>query len=81
LSGALLAFTLSVDEFIIAYFTSGAGPSSTTFPMQVYSMIRFGVTPEVNAIATLVLGVSFTLVLLSQHLSRGAAPSAGARNH
>ena len=74
LSGALLAFTLSVDEFIIAYFTSGAGPSSTTFPMQVYSMIRFGVTPEVNAIATLVLGVSFTLVLASQRLGRGATP-------
>jgi len=40
--------------------------------MQVYSMIRFGVTPEVNAVATLVLGVSFTLVLLSQRLGRGA---------
>ena len=74
LSGALLAFTLSVDEFIIAFFTAGAGPASTTFPMQVYSMIRFGVTPEVNAIATLVLGVSFTLILLSQRLGRGIAP-------
>lgn len=74
LAGALLAFTLSVDEFIIAYFTSGAGPASTTFPMQVYSMIRFGVTPEVNAIATIVLGVSFTLILLSQRLGRGIAP-------
>lgn len=74
LAGALLAFTLSVDEFIIAFFTAGAGPASTTFPMQVYSMIRFGVTPEVNAIATLVLAVSFTLILLSQRLGRGIAP-------
>ncbi|MGF1608366.1 MAG: ABC transporter permease [Kiloniellales bacterium] len=74
LAGALLAFTLSVDEFIIAFFTAGAGPASTTFPMQVYSMIRFGVTPEVNAIATIVLGVSFTLVLLSQRMGRGLAP-------
>ncbi len=70
LSGALLAFTLSVDEFIIAYFTAGAGPSSTTFPMQIYSMIRFGVTPEINAVATIVLGVSFVLILVSQRLRR-----------
>jgi len=74
LSGALLAFTLSVDEFIIAFFTAGAGPASTTFPMQVYSMIRFGVTPEVNAIATLVLGVSFTLILLSQRMGKIMTP-------
>ncbi|HXV23222.1 MAG TPA: ABC transporter permease [Alphaproteobacteria bacterium] len=68
LAAALLAFTLSVDEFIIAYFTSGAGPSSTTFPIRIYSMIRFGVTPEINAVATIVMGVSFTLVLASQRL-------------
>ncbi|MBW7997810.1 MAG: ABC transporter permease [Candidatus Glassbacteria bacterium] len=74
LAGALLAFTLSVDEFIIAFFTAGAGPSSTTFPMQVYSMIRFGVSPEVNAIATIVLGVSFTLILISQRLGKGVTP-------
>ena len=74
IAGALLAFTLSVDEFIIAFFTAGAGPQSTTFPMQVYSMIRFGVTPEVNVIATLVLAVSFTLILLSQRMGKGVAP-------
>ncbi len=73
LAGALLAFTLSVDEFIIAFFTAGAGPASTTFPMQVYAMIRFGVTPEVNAIATIVLAVSFTLILISQRLGKGIA--------
>jgi spermidine/putrescine transport system permease protein len=48
LAGALLAFTLSVDEFIIANFTAGASPSSTTFPMRIYAMIRFGVTPEIK---------------------------------
>ncbi|MGI9334080.1 MAG: ABC transporter permease [Gammaproteobacteria bacterium] len=74
LAGALLAFTLSVDEFIIAFFTAGAGPASTTFPMQVYSMIRFGVTPEINAIATIVIGLSFTLILISQRLGRSIAP-------
>ena len=74
IAGALLAFTLSVDEFIIAFFTAGAGPQSTTFPMQVYSMIRFGVTPEVNVVATVVLAVSFTLILISQRMGRGIAP-------
>lgn len=71
LAGAMLAFTLSVDEFIIAYFTAGAGQASTTLPMQIYSMIRFGVTPEINAMATVVMLVSFTLVLAAQRLNRG----------
>lgn len=70
-AGALLAFTLSVDEFIIAYFTSGAGRASTTLPMQIYSMIRFGITPEVNALATLVMAVSVVALTLSQRLNRG----------
>ena len=72
IAAALLAFTLSIDEFIIAYFTAGAGQGSTTFPMQIYAMIRFGVTPEINAIATIVIGFSFFLVLLSQRLNREA---------
>ncbi|MCB1343615.1 MAG: ABC transporter permease [Pseudooceanicola sp.] len=71
IAGALLSFTLSVDEFIIAFFTAGAGPSSTTLPMQIYAMIRFGVTPEINAMATIVMGVSFALVLIAQRADRG----------
>jgi spermidine/putrescine transport system permease protein len=71
-AAALLSFTLSIDEFIIAYFTAGAGQGSTTFPMQIYAMIRFGVTPEINAIATIVIGFSFFLVVLSQRLNREA---------
>lgn len=70
IAGALLAFTLSVDEFIIAFFTSGAGRSSITLPMQIYSMIRFGVTPEINALATIVMAVSATALLLSQWLNK-----------
>lgn len=70
-AGALLAFTLSVDEFIIAFFTAGAGRSSTTLPMQIYSMIRFGITPEINALATIVMAVSVILLTLSQRLNRG----------
>jgi spermidine/putrescine transport system permease protein len=72
LAGAMLSFTLSVDEFIIAFFTAGAGQSSTTLPMQIYSMIRFGVTPEINALATVIMLVSFTLVLAAQRVNRGA---------
>ncbi len=70
LAAALLAFTLSIDEFIIAYFTSGAGSASTTLPMKIFSMVRFGVTPDINALATLLLVTSFGLVLASQRLER-----------
>jgi spermidine/putrescine transport system permease protein len=70
IAGALLAFTLSVDEFIIAFFTSGAGRSSITLPMQIYAMIRFGMTPEINALATIVMGVSSPRSLLSQRLNK-----------
>ena len=73
-AGALLAFTLSVDEFIIAFFTAGAGRASTTLPMQIYAMIRFGVTPELNALATLVIAVSVTALALSQRINRTIAP-------
>ncbi len=72
LAGALLAFTLSFDEFIIAFFTAGAGSSSTTLPMRIYSMIRFGVTPEINAMATIIMLVSFTMVFLSQRINKGS---------
>lgn len=73
-AGGLLAFTLSVDEFIIAFFTAGAGRASTTLPMQIYARIRFGVTPEINALATLVLGVSVTALALAQRLNKGEMP-------
>lgn len=70
IAAALLGFTLSFDEFIIAYFTAGPGSSSITFPMQIYAMIRFGVTPDVNAVATVVMLVSFVLIFLSQRINR-----------
>ena len=71
IAGALLAFTLSVDEFIIAYFTSGAGRSSITLPIQVFAMIRFGVTPEINALATLLMCASLACLALAQKFNRG----------
>jgi spermidine/putrescine transport system permease protein len=76
IAAGLLAFTLSIDEFIIAYFTAGAGQSSTTLPMQIYSMIRFGVTPEINAMASIVILVSFVLVFFAQQLNSGRLPGA-----
>ena len=67
-SAALLAFTLSLDDFVITFFV--AGPGSTTLPVRVYSMIKFGVTPEVNAISTLMLLGSTVLVVVSLLLQR-----------
>jgi spermidine/putrescine transport system permease protein len=63
LGGALLAFTLSIDDFVITFFVSG--PGSTTLPVRVFSMIRIGVTPEVNALSSAMLLASIGLVLLS----------------
>jgi spermidine/putrescine transport system permease protein len=67
-AGALMAFTLSLDDFVITFFVSG--PGSTTLPVQVYSMIKFGVTPEVNALSTLMLLGSTILVIISLALQR-----------
>jgi spermidine/putrescine transport system permease protein len=68
LGGALLAFTLSIDDFVITFFVSG--PGSTTLPVRVFSMIRMGVTPEVNALSSAMLLVSIGLVLLSMIVRR-----------
>ncbi len=62
-SGAFLAFTLSLDDVVISYFT--AGPGSNTLPLQIYSMIKTGVTPDVNALATLILLAVFLVLGIS----------------
>lgn len=62
LSGALMAFTLSFDDFLMTFFT--AGGDSDTLPIKIYAMVRHGVTPEVNALSTLLLAVTFLMVLL-----------------
>ncbi|GAA2030764.1 ABC transporter permease [Agromyces tropicus] len=71
-AGALLAFTLSLDEFVIAFFTTA--PTQPTLPIVIYSMVRFGVTPEVNALATLLLLVSIVAVISAQRLTRLTGP-------
>ena len=66
-AGALLAFTLSIDDFVITFFTSG--PGSTTLPVRIYSMIKHGSPALINALSTLLLLVTFTTVWLSQRLT------------
>lgn len=68
LGGSLLAFTLSFDDFVIAFFVTG--PGASTLPIEVYSMIKRGVTPEINALATLILLASIILIALSLQLQR-----------
>jgi spermidine/putrescine transport system permease protein len=67
-AGALLSFTLSLDEFVIAFFT--AAPTTPTLPITIYSMVRFGVTPEINALASMLLFVSVLAVIGAQRLTR-----------
>jgi spermidine/putrescine transport system permease protein len=75
LAAALLAFTLSLDDFVITFFT--AGPDTVTFPVKVYSMVRFSVTPKVNAISTLLLLITVILTALALWLqSRSQADRA-----
>lgn len=66
IAGALLAFTLSLDDFVITFFTSG--PDTVTFPVKVYAMVRFSVTPEVNAASTLLIVVTVGLTALALRL-------------
>src|SRR3546814_20931417 len=63
-AGALLAFTLSLDDFVITFFTSG--PNTMTFPVLVYSMVRFSVTPEVNAASTALILLTAVVTVLSK---------------
>ena len=73
LAGFLLSFTFSFDDFIIAFFVAG---SKTTLPIYVFSSIRRGVTPEINAIGTMVLAISLGLLVIAQFiLQRGRRPT------
>jgi len=63
IAGGLLAFTLSLDDFVITFFTSG--PDTLTFPIKIYSMIRFSVTPEVNAASTVLIVLTLLLTTLA----------------
>jgi spermidine/putrescine transport system permease protein len=73
LGGALLAFTLSLDDFVITFFTSGAG--FNTLPVRVFGMIKKGVTPKINAVSTLMLAASLMLIIVSLVTRRGGEKS------
>ena len=67
IAGALMAFTLSIDDFVITFFTAGAG--TVTLPLQIYSMIKIAVTPEVNAVSTLLMLLTLLLIVVAAKLS------------
>lgn len=68
LSGALLAFTLSIDDFVITFFV--AGPGSTTLPIYIYSLMKFGSTPIINALSTVLIAATFGTVWLVQTMTK-----------
>jgi spermidine/putrescine transport system permease protein len=67
IAGALMAFTLSIDDFVITFFTAGAG--TVTLPLQIYSMIKIAVTPEVNAVSTLLMLLTLALIVIASRLT------------
>lgn len=77
IAGAMLAFTLSLDDFVVSFFTTG--PGSTTLPILIYSSVKRGITPEVNALSTLIILASVlgaTSVLLAQRHGSAESPVA-----
>ncbi|MEJ8545613.1 ABC transporter permease [Brevibacillus borstelensis] len=66
LASAMLAFTLSLDDVIISFFV--AGPASATLPLKIFSMVKFGVTPEINALSTLMLVVTLAIVIFAERI-------------
>jgi spermidine/putrescine transport system permease protein len=67
IAGALMAFTLSIDDFVITFFTAGVG--SSTLPLQIYTMVKISVTPEVNAVSTLLMLLTLALIMIATKLS------------
>ena len=67
IAGGLMAFTLSIDDFVITFFTAGVGVA--TLPLRIYSMIKIAVTPEVNAVSTLLMLLTLTMILLASRFA------------
>jgi len=66
-AGALMAFTLSIDDFVITFFTAGAGVP--TLPLTIYTMVKIAVTPEVNAVSTLLMLLTLTMIVLAGRIA------------
>jgi spermidine/putrescine transport system permease protein len=75
IAGALLAFTLSLDDFVITFFTSG--PETVTFPVKVYSLVRRGVSPEINAASTVLIVITVVATVLAMKLQAQPKPEKG----
>jgi spermidine/putrescine transport system permease protein len=73
LASALLVFILSIDDYVVTSFVAGVG--STTLPLHIYSMLRVGVTPEVNAVSTLLLATTLVPIVLAHRLLQGGRSS------
>jgi spermidine/putrescine transport system permease protein len=78
IAAALLVFTLSIDDYVITSFV--AGTDSTTLPLKIASMVKTGLTPEVNAVSTLLLGLTMILVWIAQRLLNPPASTSGVRS-
>jgi putrescine transport system permease protein len=74
-AGWMLAFTLSLDDLVIASFTTG--PGATTLPMRIYSQVRLGVTPEINAVSTIMIAVVTIGVIITSLVTKARAPVPG----
>ena len=75
IAGTLMSFTLSIDDFVITFFTTGAGVS--TLPLQIYTMIKVAVTPEVNAVSTLLMALTLTMIVAASRLAPDALRGQG----
>lgn len=75
IAGALLAFTLSLDDFVITFFTSG--PETVTFPVKVYSLVRRGVSPEINAASTVLIVITVVATVIAMKLQASDKPEKG----
>ncbi len=67
IAGGLMAFTLSIDDFVVTFFTAGVGVQ--TLPLRIYSMIKIAVTPEVNAVSTLLMLLTLTMIVLASRFA------------
>ncbi|CUA84110.1 MULTISPECIES: ABC transporter permease [Gulbenkiania] len=75
IAGALMAFTLSIDDFVITFFTAGVG--AATLPLEIYSMIKIAVTPEVNAVSSLLMLLTLVLIVIASRVSPSALRANG----
>ncbi len=75
MAGAMLAFTLSFDDFVITFFVSGVG--SSTLPLKIYSMLKFGVTPVINALSTVVVLTTLVIILGASRFLAGSDDTKG----